>query len=57
MNWADFGPDNSADRQSRPAKAHIKRKLSGPILRRDIAPFYTAIDIRLGETRAPKREK
>jgi hypothetical protein len=27
------------------AKAHNKRYLSGPILHRDMAPFYSAIDI------------
>jgi hypothetical protein len=26
------------------AKAHNKRYLSGPILHRDMAPFYSAID-------------
>ena len=31
------------------AKAHNKRYLSGPILHRDMAPFYSAIDRRLYE--------
>jgi len=31
------------------AKAHNKRYLSGPILHRDMAPFYSAID-RLSST-------
>ena len=26
------------------AKAHYKRELSGPVLRRDMVPFYSAID-------------
>jgi electron transfer flavoprotein alpha subunit len=30
------------------AKAHNKRYLSGPILHRDMAPFYSAIDIDAG---------
>ena len=29
---------------STPAKAHNKRYLSGPFLRRDLVPFYAAID-------------
>jgi hypothetical protein len=27
------------------AKAHYKRELSGPVLRRDMVPFYSAIDM------------
>ena len=28
---------------STPTKAHNKRQLSGPVLRRDLVPFYSAI--------------
>jgi hypothetical protein len=34
------------------AKAHNKRYLSGPILHRDMAPFYSAIDMRFNRTMA-----
>ena len=27
-----------------PAKAHDKQQLSGPVLRRDLIPFYSAMD-------------